>query len=448
MQNTGKQSRSKKDKQSPIIGCFTFCFLSFVAGAALYEFGIFPGPFMRNAFSGAEAVYQKYIVYPGLGAYPPDIWTETERPETGVTIYDPAQASNGFTLYTSGHAQKAFLIAMDGRVVHEWSLTYREVWSDPPHVADPVDDEFIYWRMAHLYPNGDLLAIYIGEGDTPWGYGLVKIDKDSNLIWKYSETVHHDIDVTEDGTIYTLTHPISKNEVAGIDLIEIEPPFLNDMIVILSPEGEEIKKIPLMEAIRDSKYNTLFDRINTKNRRRDFLHSNSVDVVRKTIAGRDAILKQGQILVLLRKMWAVILVDPDSGIVTWALTGPWVAQHDPDILDNGHMLIFDNGGHFGPGGRSRVIEFDPFTQEIYWEYAGDDDHVFFSRLRGRQQRLPNGNTLITDSDIGRLVEVTPGKEIVWEYLSPHRAGENNELVAVITGGQRFTPESLTFLDHE
>ena len=34
------------------------------------------------------------------------------------------------------------------------------------------------------------------------------------------------------------------------------------------------------------------------------------------------------------------------------------------------------------------------------------------------QRLPNGNTLICESDAGRIFEVTQDKEIVWDYYSP------------------------------
>jgi hypothetical protein len=36
------------------------------------------------------------------------------------------------------------------------------------------------------------------------------------------------------------------------------------------------------------------------------------------------------------------------------------------------------------------------------------------------QRLPNGNTLITEGNGGRIIEVTAGHEIVWEYISPYR----------------------------
>jgi hypothetical protein len=51
--------------------------------------------------------------------------------------------------------------------------------------------------------------------------------------------------------------------------------------------------------------------------------------------------------------------------------------------------------------------------------------------------LPNGNTLITEPDPSRAFEVTPEKDIVWEYVNPHRAGENNELIATLFDVVRF-----------
>lgn len=78
--------------------------------------------------------------------------------------------------------------------------------------------------------------------------------------------------------------------------------------------------------------------------------------------------------------------------------------------------MFDNG----LGRRwSRVIELDPLTKKIVWAYKAPNPADFYSATRGANQRLPNGNTLITNSDHGQVFEVTPDGEIVWEFLAPH-----------------------------
>ncbi|MCP5049247.1 MAG: hypothetical protein GY940_18905, partial [bacterium] len=75
------------------------------------------------------------------------------------------------------------------------------------------------------------------------------------------------------------------------------------------------------------------------------------------------------------------------------------------------------------------------------EYQGTKDHPFYSYDCGSSERLPNGNTLISESNAGKAFEVTPNGRIVWEFYTPHRAGENNELIAnlfeVIRIGQEY-----------
>ena len=92
------------------------------------------------------------------------------------------------------------------------------------------------------------------------------------------------------------------------------------------------------------------------------------------------------------------------GAIVWKLGGPPLAQqHDPRPLPNGNLLIFDNGPHRRdhPAPYSRVIEVDPRTSEIVWEYHDQSLFEFFSPYISGAQRLPNGNTLICEGCYGR-----------------------------------------------
>jgi len=103
----------------------------------------------------------------------------------------------------------------------------------------------------------------------------------------------------------------------------------------------------------------------------------------------------------------------------------------PTILANGNMLILDNRGGREDLGLSRIIEFDPFSREIEFLYEGYPRNEFTTRHSGTVERLPNGNTLIVESEGGRALDVTSEGEIVWEFINPNTSGENGELIATL-----------------
>tara|TARA_Y100001968_G_C19154150_1_gene617582 strand:- start:317 stop:802 length:486 start_codon:yes stop_codon:yes gene_type:complete len=96
-------------------------------------------------------------------------------------------------------------------------------------------------------------------------------------------------------------------------------------------------------------------------------------------------------------------------------------QHSPMELHNGNILIFDNG-NFRENeaiAYSKIIEYNPYTKKIDWEYTDPVAPSFYSSFQGASQRLSNGNTHITDSVSGRLFEITKSGEVVWEYIIPY-----------------------------
>jgi hypothetical protein len=155
----------------------------------------------------------------------------------------------------------------------------------------------------------------------------------------------------------------------------------------------------------------------------------------------------------------IAVTDKQTGAIVWKI-GPdyntsialkklgWIiGPHHAHLIPKGlpgegHLLVFDNGGWAGYGAPnpgapkglkialrdySRVLEIDPLTLKIIWQYtpaeAGHrmpmDANRFYSPFISSAQRLPNGNTLITEGSGGRLIEVTQDYRIVWEYISPY-----------------------------
>lgn len=318
-------------------------------------------------------------------------------------------------------------------------------------MQNPSPDSRTNLYKAHLFPNGDLLAIYIGVGDTPYGYGMVKMDHRSQLIWKNLDYFHHDFEVAPDGRIYGLTHDFRTQAPEGTDHLEM--PALDDYLVIVSPEGQTLKKISLLDAVNRSVFRRLLWIVPAYSLA-DPLHTNNVDLLDERMAAalkpKVPAAEAGQILLSFRELagGTLALLDVASETIVWAIRGSWLSQHDPDVLPNGNILLFDNRGYFGQGGESRVIEIDPASGGIVWEYAGKPQSPLQSMIRSDQQRLPNGNTLITESDGGRLLEIDPAGDTVWEFINPARGGQEDGRIAVLNWAQRIDPNRMQapFLD--
>jgi hypothetical protein len=286
--------------------------------------------------------------------------------------------------------------------------------------------------------------MYVGYGITPWGLALARLDKDSELVWSYQRNTHHDVDVGSDGRIYALVHDIRSAPPSGLE--SLTSPLIDDQIVILDDGGHELQSISILEAIRDSPFvDVILDELKYK-KNGDLLHANSVSVIEGIVAARLPFAEAGQILVCLRDVNLVAIVDPGTARVVWMMRGPWHRPHDAEFLPDGHLMIFDNRGNLGPHGLSRILEVAPDTSEIVWDYSGNADSPFFSKIRARQQRLPNGNTLITESDGGRLFEITAAGNVVWEFVNPVRGANGDKTyIPVVMGGHRYSRDALPFL---
>ena len=417
--------------------------LGFVAGsvATLSEAG--PARIVENAYRAGAALYSKVTQYSDPLQF--DLWRPARTDQQGVTRYDPAKAANGLTLYTSGHDQKARLIDMQGRVVREWGVPFSQLWDKSAAVKNPQPDSHVYIEKTHLYPNGDLLALYVAVGDTPWGYGLVKYDRNNNVLWKYLGHVHHDLTVAPDGRIFVLSQEIGQDDLPQYP--HLKAPRIDDYIVVLSPDGRELKKVRLIDSLLRSPYARLLDTVPwyIQKGAGDYLHTNSVEYLDGTSAQKLPEAKEGRLLLSFREIGTLGVFDPMTDEIVWAMRGPWLRQHDPDLLANGNILLFDNQGHVGPGGITRVIEVDPRNQRIVWTYAGTPEEPFESEVRSSQARLPNGNTLITESDGGRIFEVTRPGQIVWNYINPVRArreGDGQDVIPIVSWAERVDPGFL------
>ena len=344
------------------------------------------------------------------------------RDGRGVTLHDRGRAQPGLNLWNSGHEQAAWLMDMDGRVRHAWRFDIAPLLTPAQRArsgsagagAGAAADAAAKWRRVQVLPDGDLLAVYEG-------LGLLRLDRDSRLRWFHAGGEHHDVSVDpESGEIWALAR--EAHMVWSVDPLHAT---LEDFVLRLDADGRELWRLSVLDALRDSPWAPLLGHAPAWG---DITHVNTIERLDGRQAARAPAFAAGNLLVSIRELDAVAVIDPRAGRVTWALAGLWDGQHQPTLLDDGHLLVFDNRG---AAGWSRVIELDPLTQEVAWHYDGGPDNGFRSDECGSVQRLANGNTLVTETDSGRAFELTRGGEIVWEFVNPHRAGPDDGWIAAL-----------------
>jgi hypothetical protein len=283
------------------------------------------------------------------------------------------------------------------------------------------------WERAALAPNGDLLVVAVEKTDNSTRRALLRLTWEGEPVWKHWLPVHHHARELADGRIATL---MSRPRTINVGSRQVN--LLAHSLAILSPDGAAIleeRSFYEMLAARPDSFQFREGGGEKGHSTRDVLHANYFDwMPGGTLAERDDLYAASNVVVTLRGQDTIAIFDWVRGKLIWAWgQGEVVGPHDTSILANGNLLIFDNRSRSHepvPGEEwSRVIELDPLTREIVWQYRADPPEAFVSGSRGTVQRLPNGNTLITSSNQGRVFEVTPDQDVVFEYITPYRNEE-------------------------
>ncbi len=405
-----------------------------------------PGPFSASPAATATAEQQPAGSWWPVRDRPPAAGDELERLTAlgylagyrraprmrGVTTFDAKRAQPGYNLWVSGHAPYAALMDLRGRVLHTWSMTPPASYGVPP--------ERRFWRRVHLLDDGSLLAIF-----DP--YGMVKLDRDSNLQWAtdVSERLHHDLFVAADGTI----HALGKRE-RKIPSLHERLTFGEDMVVVLGPDGAVRSRLSILEAFEHSPWEA---EIKASIRRsaelatggvwEDF-HANAIQVLDGSLAHLSPIFAAGNVVSCSPAHNNVFILDPAVPAVVWNWFGPWQRIHEPQVVPGGRLLLFHNNGH-QEGIVSQALEYDLLSRRLVWSYDGRADDPatrFFSGTSSTVERLANGNTLIVVTETGRAIEVTSDGRVAWEFFNPERAGADDELIASLFQLQRVPRDDV------
>jgi len=397
------------------------------------------------------------------------LWSYPSVFPHGTTIYNPDKAYSGYTLFSVDNFG-AFLIDMRGNVVHEWKS------------VGVVD------HPVKMLPGGHIMGA-TGNGGRIIGHedsnDLVIADWNDSIIWRHARAgMHHDFERSGNPVGYYapgLEPSLDKgktiilsNKIVRKKRIS-DKPLLDDIIYIIDEKGEIIWEWLASDHIDEMGFsiearNTMYRYPNYVMSRTpgmvggDWIHVNTASWVgpNKWYDQGDERFHPENIIYDGRQTNTTGIIDHKTGEIVWHMgpdfetteelhdIGCTVGLHHAHVIPKGlpgegNILIFDNGGFAGFGAPnptspfgmnnarrdySRVIEIDPVKMKIVWEYdankAGSRDlSKFYSDYVSSAQRLPNGNTLITEGAFGRLFEITPEYETVWEYINPYYQEKEN-----------------------
>ena len=396
---------------------------------------------------------------------------------TGTTIYNPEKCWSGYTVYQATLHQKnsvgTILVDMNGNVVNRWKGLDgfpNRILPGGYVMGGTGVRNFKYGYQDML----DLVQVD-WEGNIIWKFEKYERVKDPRQKARWMLRQHHDYQregnpvgyyvpgmdpLVDSGNTLIVCHKNLKNPQVS------DKTLLDDTIIEVTWDGKIIWEWICSEHFDEMGFSEDAKNILARNPNvqhtgggmGDWMHMNSMSLLgpNKWFDEGDERFHPDNIIWDGRQTNITAIIERKTGKIVWQLgpdftatqelkdMGQIIGQHHAHIIPRGlpgegNILVFDNGGGAGygvpnPGAptglnnarrdNSRILEFDPTTLEIIWQYPKRGPGFMpmtglYSSFVSSAQRLPNGNTLITEGHCGRIFEITAEHEIVWEYLSPY-----------------------------
>lgn len=392
----------------------------------------------------------------------------------GVTVYNPDKCWNGYNIVPLIN-DGVLMFDMNGNEIRRWNMQAMP--------AKMLPGGYVMGLSGYRHPDygmqdGVNLIEIDYDGNIVWEFDHLEEINDPGHDHRFMARQHHDYQREGNpvgyyvpgmdaeplkGNTLILCHQTIHNPVIS------DKKLLDDMMIEVDWEGNILWKWSASEhfdelGFDEAAKNVLFRDPNMRSAdggTGDYLHINCMSYLgpNKWYDQGDERFKPDNIIFDCREANILAILDKDTGKIVWRI-GPdfnatpelrklgWIiGQHHFHMIPKGlpgegNLLVFDNGGWAGYGvpnpssaigiknahrDYSRVLEFNPVTLEVVWKLTPKelghaipmDASKFYSPYVSSAQRLPNGNTLIDEGSDGRVIEVTPEHEIVWEWISPY-----------------------------
>lgn len=276
-------------------------------------------------------------------------------------------------------------------------------------------------------------------------FPLRKINSCSDLVLQNThDQFHHSIETDSDGNIWAPSHLYPQTlpvRTVGRDIIE-DGGFKDDAIVKLSSDGKIIYEKSVSQILIDNDMSYLV-LSNGNNVSTDPIHLNDIQPV--NFDGE--FWKKGDVFISLRNLSMVMLYRPSSNLIIWMGTGPFLHQHDVDILDNHRISVFNNRSVNNVHNRANFV--DGNNEVIIYDFKIDKYSSFLRESliendvrtigAGRSEILPNGELFIEETDYGRTLFFNSDGSLRWTHVN---RAENGTVYTVGWSRILYTPEDI------
>lgn len=360
----------------------------------------------------------------------------------GSPIIEREKIFQGFTLITPLYGggnknpiKRIYLTDLYGKPAHTWETQYAPFY-------------------ALLKKNGNLVVSEVVPDDpnkypSPGRTGIIQeLDWNGKVVWEYRNNyLTHDFEVMPNGNVAVtvwerVPKAIGTRVKGGVVGTEFDGDIWADKIIEIDKNGKIVWEWHAFEHLDPA-----IDVLEPLAFRAEWTHINSLQYL-----DRDPFTQEPAILMSIRHTSTIVIVKKSTGEILWRSPKSIVnMQHDASMLENGHILVFDNGPYRIPNPLpllgSKVLEIDPQTNKVTWEFANGNNSLekaeFESSIISGAQRLKNGNTLIIDGLHGHLFEITKEKQLVWDMINPFSAATSGLWPNIaIFKSRRYSPTDI------
>ena len=358
-------------------------------------------------------LYNRFFPAPGPRIFPGQVLEQRFPRQGGLAFPTGSGAARaedreaGYLVVARYHVPALETVLRRSVMVEIIDLNQRKV----VHSWKPI----LGYQLEHfnVLPDGSLLAGDNGaSGTAPF-----RMNACSNVVWEQRMGAHHSLERGVDGNVWSPWRALEDPRERGF--------------IMFSPEGEVLSRVTLSGALARAGHRHLVHGLVARSTRNMF-HINDVEPVLQD----GPFWRRGDLFVSLRNASAVLLYRPVTDEVLWFQAGPWLEQHDVDVVSDSEISVYSNNTSYPGGGTLEVLG----ANEVYvHDFATGETrspwreamrrHDVRTEKRGGATLFADGSVMLEETRYGRILKLSPDGERVWSYVNRASDGMLYEIAA-------------------